>query len=59
MNSHFSRESEQKKYYDFSSDKSQMFYQNYKRYLYSPENSDEGYDYNDQIIFPNSVATVN
>ncbi|CAI2357736.1 unnamed protein product [Caenorhabditis sp. 36 PRJEB53466] len=50
-------ESEQKKYYDFSTDKTQMFYQNYKRYLYSPENLDEGLSYDDHVMFPNSIAT--
>uniref|UniRef100_A0A8R1DR97 Uncharacterized protein n=1 Tax=Caenorhabditis japonica TaxID=281687 RepID=A0A8R1DR97_CAEJA len=50
-------ESEKKKYYDFSKDKTKMFYQNYKKYEYSPENSDEGCNYDDQLMFPNSIAT--
>ncbi|CAL2049194.1 unnamed protein product [Caenorhabditis brenneri] len=49
-------ESEKKKYYDFSSDKTQMFYQNYKQYHYSPEDTDEGFSYDDKILFPNSIA---
>ncbi|CAP23106.2 Protein CBR-SCAV-5 [Caenorhabditis briggsae] len=49
-------ESEQKKYYDFSSDKTQMFYQNYKQYHYSPEDLDEGFSYDDNVLFANSIG---
>ncbi|CAA88547.2 SCAVenger receptor (CD36 family) related [Caenorhabditis elegans] len=49
-------ESEQKKYYEFSSDKTKMFYQNYKQYHYSEVDNDAGYNYNDKIMFPNSIA---
>ncbi|EFP05017.1 CRE-SCAV-5 protein [Caenorhabditis remanei] len=49
-------ESEQKKYYEFSSDKTQMFYQNYKQYHYSPEDTSEGFSYDDYVLFPNSIS---
>lgn len=35
-----------------------MFYQNYKQYHYSEVDNDAGYNYNDKIMFPNSIAEV-
>ncbi|UMM12558.1 hypothetical protein L5515_001275 [Caenorhabditis briggsae] len=46
-------ESEQKKYLDFNGDKSQMFYQNYKKYILSKDYSCDECDWDRTLVFPN------
>ncbi|CAJ0576134.1 unnamed protein product, partial [Mesorhabditis spiculigera] len=49
-------ESEQKRYIEFSSDQSQMFYENYKIYNIDPEESCETCDWEEDIVtIPNPV----
>ncbi|CAI5438718.1 unnamed protein product [Caenorhabditis angaria] len=47
------RESEEKKYIEFNGDSTQMFYQNYKKYILNKENSCEDCDWNMNLLFPN------
>ncbi|CAD6190569.1 unnamed protein product [Caenorhabditis auriculariae] len=50
-------ESEQKKYIEFNKEGSQLFYQNYKKYIYDSGESDEGTSFDDIVVFPNPTAT--
>ncbi|CAJ0954884.1 unnamed protein product, partial [Mesorhabditis belari] len=48
-------ESEQKRYTEFSSDNSEMFYENYKTYIISDDETCDGCNWDDVVTIPNPV----
>ncbi|CAD6184760.1 unnamed protein product [Caenorhabditis auriculariae] len=49
-------ESEQKKYMKWNDRKTEMFYENYKSYLISPEDSCDDCDWEQNLVFPNPTS---